>query len=30
LPTAVPITNSVVIFWESPTKNPEDKRKVNL
>jgi PAS domain S-box-containing protein len=28
LPTAIPITNSVVIFWESHTKNPEDKRKI--
>ncbi|MDR1474845.1 MAG: PAS domain-containing protein [Endomicrobium sp.] len=28
LPTSVPVKNSVVIFWESHTKNPEDKSKV--
>jgi hypothetical protein len=28
LPTSIPIKNSVVIFWESHTKNPDDKIKI--
>jgi hypothetical protein len=28
LPTLVPIKNSVVIFWESHTKNPNDKMRI--
>ncbi|MDR3306344.1 MAG: hypothetical protein LBS61_01510 [Endomicrobium sp.] len=28
LPTLSPVKDSVVIFWESHTKNPDDKRKI--
>jgi hypothetical protein len=28
LPTSIPVKNSVVIFWESHTKNPDDKIKI--
>ncbi|MDR3274836.1 MAG: hypothetical protein LBS81_02430 [Endomicrobium sp.] len=28
LPVAVPIRNPVVLFWDSHTKNPDDKRKI--
>ncbi|MDR2067232.1 MAG: PAS domain-containing protein [Endomicrobium sp.] len=28
LPTTIPIKDSVVIFWESHTKNPEDKGRI--